>query len=123
MGSCDRAPSGLDPHEPTPALMQSPPPVVDARAALGAAIEDALVRLLPSLEGADAGPELQALRGPLQALSAALDHPNGNPAVELRAADKALSALETVAEAGGLSVPDVAAIRLVIDRATTLLQP
>jgi hypothetical protein len=99
----------------------APAPAATPRAALAAAVDDALARLLPALAAAD-GPGAAALAASLRQLDAALQRPNGPTAPASAQAERALAALEAAASGDPGTLADLAAVRLVIEGAAQLPQ-
>ena len=113
------APSLPAPRMPvasTPTPPPRPPAPVDPADALGAALDDALARMVPTLA---APPEHRAtLRAALLALLAALDQHDPLPVAE---AERAFAPLETEASRAGAAFdPALATLRALLDRARAL---
>jgi hypothetical protein len=100
------------------------PGAPDARLALGAAAEDALTRIVPALEAGAPTPQTRALAGALRGLGTALDRREGADAAPLAASlaalERALLPLETSAAGSPGELAELAAVRLVLERAAAL---
>jgi hypothetical protein len=94
----------------------------DARAsrlALAGAVDDALTRVVPALEGPGGRPPA-ALAAALTQLAATLQRPGAPTAAVTAQAGQALTALEASAAGNPGELADLAAVRLVLDRAAQL---
>jgi hypothetical protein len=90
------------------------------RVAVAAATADALTRLLPSLEAEGQTPHTRALGAALSGLATALEHPGVPHGPALAPLERALAALETAAADRPGELAELAAVRLVLDRAAAL---